>query len=386
VSTYKYYVPALSIFGYGCIDALSEEFIGRNYKNALIVTDKGVCDLGIADKIIDVVKKAGMQWALFNDVKPNPTTGNVEAGLRAFREHGCDCIVTIGGGSAHDCGKAISILAANGGRVQDYVGMDRAAKKGPDIIAVNTTAGTGSECTRAYVITDEENHRKYGIRDRYAQAAIAVDDHALMMSLPRALTAGTGMDALTHAVECLTSRRTFMLANELAMAAIRVIFRCLPRVVENPEDEEAREGMAAGQYLAGLAFGNGGVGLVHAMSHQLSAVYDLPHGLCNAILLPAVMDYNKRASAAQYAEIARLVAPVESQGKTDEELAELAIRNVRELSGKVGTRRPLSGLGVKRGDFTLLAEQTKMDGSYGNNPVLPEIDDIMKIYGSVYDG
>lgn len=385
MSVYRYYAPPLSFFGYGCIDALGEEFQNRHYTCALIVTDKGVCEVGIADRVIRVIEGAGVACALFSEVKPNPTIRNVDAGLRVFQQKGCDCIVTIGGGSAHDCGKAIGILATNGGRIEDYVGLDRSAGKGVDIIAINTTAGTGSECTRAYVISDEKKHKKYGIRDKHAQAAIAVNDHSVMMSLPRSLTAGTGMDALTHAVECVVSKNTFMLTSELAMAAVKMVFRWLPQAVDHPSDGEAREGMAVAQYLAGLAFGNGGVGLVHSMSHQLSAVYDLPHGLCNAILLPAVMAYNKEACADRYAEIARLIAPAESAGKPEAALADLAIEKVIGLSSVVGTRVSLHELGVKREDYALLAEQTQADGSYRNNPLQPTIGEIIEIYDSVYE-
>ena len=384
MKSYKYQVPAQSIFGYGCLELLGDELKERGYKNALIVTDKGICDLGIADKLINVLDNIKLNHVLFNQVKPNPTTKNVYDGIEVLKKNKCDCVITIGGGSAHDCGKAISIISVNGGKVQDYIGLNQAKKKGVDIIAINTTAGTGSECTQAYVISDEEIQSKYGIRDKFAQAAIAVDDYELMMGLPKSLTAGTGMDALTHAVECLVSINSFVLTEELALAAIRLIFKHLEEAVNNPKSYEAREGMAVGQYLAGLAFGNGGVGLVHSMSHQLSAVYDLPHGLSNAILLPEVMKFNKKASIEKLAEMGKMLAPKQEENTTDEQFADIAIEKIIELSKAVGTRIQLRTLGVKREDFSLLAEKTLKDGSIRNTPVKPTMEEIIEIYESVF--
>jgi len=380
----KYQTPAMSIFGYESIKMLGEELKQREYKKALIVTDKGICEIGVADKLTAVLDEIGLDYVLYNQVKPNPTTKNVYEGIEELKKNNCDCVITIGGGSAHDCGKAISIVAENGGKVQDYIGLNQAKKKGVDIIAINTTAGTGSECTQAYVISDEETHSKYGIRDKYAQASIAVDDYEIMMGLPKSLTAGTGMDALTHAVECLVSVNSFLLTDELALSAIKLIFKHLENAVNNPKSLEAREGMAVAQYLAGLAFGNGGVGLVHSMSHQLSAVYDLPHGLSNAILLPEVMKFNKKASAAKLAQMGRLLAPVQKEEITDEELADIAIAKIEELSKAVGTKIGLASLGVKRSDFKLLAEKTLNDGSIRNTPVKPTIEEVIEIYLLVY--
>lgn len=380
----KYQTPAMSIFGYESIKMLGEELKEREYKKALIVTDKGICEIGVADKLTAVMDQIGLDYVIYNKVKPNPTTTNVYDGIEELKKNNCDCVITIGGGSAHDCGKAISIVAENGGKVQDYIGLNQAKKKGVDIIAINTTAGTGSECTQAYVISDEESHSKYGIRDKYAQATIAVDDYEIMMGLPKSLTAGTGMDALTHAVECLVSVNSFLLTDELALSAIKLVFQHLENAVNNPKSLEAREGMAVAQYLAGLAFGNGGVGLVHSMSHQLSAVYDLPHGLSNAILLPEVMKFNKKASTAKLAQMGRLLVPVQKEEITDEELADIAIAKIEELSQAVGTKIGLASLGVKRSDFKLLAEKTLMDGSIRNTPVKPTIEEVIEIYLLVY--
>jgi alcohol dehydrogenase len=384
MSVYKFFSPNCSIFGYGCIEALEDEFARKGYKKALIVAGRVICEVGIADKVIRILDKACIGHALFNEVKPNPTTDNVKAGLDLLKSENCDFIVTIGGGSAHDCGKAIGILATNGGEVEDYFGSDMSEHKSLDIVAINTTAGTGSECTRAYVITDEYKQQKTGIRDRNALVTIAVDDHSLMMSLPPKLTAGTGMDALVHAIESYISINGFMLTSELAVTAMTVIFKWLRIAVKEPGNEKAREGMAVGGYLAGLAFGNGGVGMVHAISHQLSAVYDLPHGLCNAILLPPVMDFNKRGIAGKLAELARILRPMDNAGKSDDDLADIAIAEFRHLSADVGTLIPLHELGVKKVDFALLAKKALGDRTLANNPIQPSADDIIEVLTKAY--
>lgn len=384
MAVYKYFGPNCSMFGYGCIEGLDEELTRRGYRKALIVTDRPIVKLGIADKIVAVLDGAGIGHALFAEVKPNPTVENVKAGLAMLKSEACDFIVTIGGGSSHDCGKAIGILATNGGSVEDYKGMDKSGRKALDIVAVNTTAGTGSECTRAYVISDEEKRTKTGIRDRNALATIAVNDHSLMMSLPAKLTAATGMDALVHAVECYISKSGFLLTSELALAAIRCVFAWLPEAVADPSSEKAREGMAVAEYIAGLAFGNGGVGMVHATSHQLSAVYDLPHGLCNAILLPPVMRFNKRAAAGKLAEIGRFLRPLDARNDDDSAMADAAIAEFENLSSKIGTLVRLRELGVKEEDFGLLARKALADGSMGNNPVQPTPEEVIEVLKSVY--
>lgn len=373
MTVHKFYAPQCSLFGYGSLGGIGEEIAGRSLKKALIVTDQSLVRMGMAAEIISILEKGNIQYAVFDGVKPNPTVENIDRGTALLRSEGCDLVISLGGGSAHDCAKAITILATNGGSILDYRGMDKSSRKPLPLIAVNTTAGTASETTRAYVIVDEKTGEKFGTRDKNAIPVLAVDDHRLMMGLPAGLTAGTGMDALTHAVEAYTSVNGFLLPSELALSAIRLIFRHLKKAVLSP-DEESREGMAVGQYLAGLAFGNAGCGLVHSMSHQLSAVYDLPHGLCNAIILPAVCRFNCRDSWAlgRYAQIGEAVFPLEARGKTEEEIAEFFIGQIEVLSRAIGTKRRLSDLVVKREDIPLLAGKTLLDGSLGNNPVQPD--------------
>lgn len=378
---YEYYSPKRSLFGFGCREKLKEVITEAGYHKAMIVTDETLVKLGIVGMVSSVLDEASVPYVVFDQVKPNPTVANAEAGLAVFQENGCDFLVSIGGGSAHDCAKAIGIVHANGGSVRSYRGTNKSLRPATPVIAVNTTSGTGSECTRAYVLVDEKTEEKYGNRDKNALVSLAVNDHELMMNLPANLTAGTGMDALTHAIECYSSVNSFLLTRELAITSIRLIFNCLEEAVHS-HTEKSREGMATAQYLAGLAFGNGGVGLVHSMSHQLSAVYNLPHGLCNAILLPQVMRFNSLNTLAmqRYSEISHVVFPVECAEKDDEACCDILIEKITVLSQAVGTKIALGDLGVRRQDVALLAAKALKDGSLPNNPVLPSAEQIEAIY------
>lgn len=381
MSVFKYYGPTCTLFGYGCLSALGDEIISNGYKKALIVTDKALIKLGVAGKVCDELDKKEIPYSIYDGVKPNPTINNVNDGLAVLKKENCDFLISIGGGSAHDCAKAISILATNGGNVEDYRGADKSKVKALPLVAVNTTAGTASECTRAYVIVNEETNDKYGIKDKNALAAIAVDDHELMMGLPKGLTAGTGMDALTHAVESYISVNAFCMTSTLALSAIKLILKHLEGAALN-SNEKDREAMATGQYLAGLAFGNAGCALVHSMSHQLSAIYDLPHGLCNAVLLPEVMKFNcmDQTTEAKFAELAEDIYPFECAGKNVADKALLFIDKVEGLSNRIGTKVTLTSLGVKEEDIELLAKKALKDGSYGNNPIKATKEQVMQLY------
>lgn len=381
---YRFYAPKCSLFGYGSLNGLGEEIHKRGYQKALIVTDSSLIKLGVVKCVSDVLDDGAIRYCIYDGVKPNPTVKNVDSGLDMLKKENCDFVISIGGGSAHDCAKAITILAANGGSILDYRGADQSKVPAIPLVAVNTTAGTASETTRAYVIVNEDTGEKFGSKDQYVIPAVAVDDHQLMMGLPKGLTAGTGMDALTHAVEAFTSINGFVITSELALAAIRLIFKNLEKASLCP-DEESREGMAAGQYLAGLAFGNAGCGLVHSMSHQLSAVYDLPHGLCNAIILPTVCRFNCSDENAlrKYAQIGEMLFPLEVQGKTEPEKAEFLITQIEAVSERIGTKCRLADLNVKAEDIPLLAEKTLCDGSLGNNPVQPSKTQIEELFAAL---
>lgn len=384
MDTYRFYAPKCSLFGYGSINGLGEEIHKRGYQKALIVTDPSLVRLGIVKSVLNVLDNGAIRYCIYDGVKPNPTVQNVDSGLKMLKEENCDFVLSIGGGSAHDCAKAVTILGANGGSILDYRGTDKSKMPALPLVAVNTTAGTASETTRAYVIVDEDTGEKFGSKDQYVIPVVAVDDHQMMMGLPKSLTAGTGMDALTHAMEAFTSINGFSITSELALAAIRLIFRNLEKASICP-DEESREGMAAGQYLAGLAFGNAGCGLVHSMSHQLSAVYDLPHGLCNAVLLPAVCRFNCSDEDARkkYAQIGEMLFPLEVQEKAEQERAEFLIAQIEAMSERIGTKCHLAELNVKIEDIPLLAEKTLCDGSLGNNPVKPSKAQIEELFASL---
>ena len=372
--------PHIALFGQNSRSLLADLLKDKQYKKALIVTDANLVKLGIFEKVTEVLDQIGMEYAAYSDVNPNPTTTNVLNAFDRYQKEGCDLVLTIGGGSPQDCGKAVAILAKNGGNLLDYIKDKKPTKGAVDIVAVTTTAGTGSECTYAYVISDPDAQMKYGTRDANTQPMIAVNDIDLMINLPPHITAATGMDALTHAVECLIGRRLFLLTRELGLAAVKLIFEYLPLAVSDGHNLEARDGMATAQYLAGLAFGNSGVGMVHSLSHQLSAIYNTPHGLANAILLPVILEYERPECTPQLAMIARQMWAVESADLSDDEAAKLTVSKIIELSKTVGTRKPLSEVGVKESDLDLLAEKTMSDGSLGNSARIPNKEEVVQIF------
>ena len=381
MNTFKFYSPKCAFFGYGCLSEVGDEILSNGYKKALIVTDKSLIKLGMIEKVTKMLEKAKIEFSVFDGVKPNPTVANVNAGLDQLKKENCDFCISVGGGSAHDCAKAICILATNGGEIMDYIGVNKSKVCPLPLVAVNTTAGTASEFTQAFVIVDEKTSTKVGSRDKNVVAAIAVDDHELMMGLPKGLTAGTGMDALTHAIEAYTSKRGFEMTSAIGMAAIREVFRFLPGAVLNP-NETNRGGMAVAQYLAGMAFGNSSCGMVHSMSHQLSAIYDLPHGVSNAILLPTVVEFNCKdeVAKAKYAELAEAIFPYECENKKIDDKAKIFINEIRKLSIKIGIPADLTSMGVKKEDVDLLAQKAMKDGSLAGNPIMPTEEQVKELY------
>lgn len=371
--------PPVSLFGKGSLSRLPG-YIGGRYRKALLVSDFGIVSLGLHKAVAAVLEDAKLPWVLYGEVKPNPTFKNVLAALELFRSGDCDVIVSVGGGSAIDCAKAVSILAANQGTIYDYIRDERSATAAIDHIAVATTAGTGSEASHSYVITDEAVHIKYGVRDRFALPAIAVNDADLVFGLPKSLTAATGMDALTHAVESFIGPRQSYLAQEMALSAMGLIFQNLSCACAEPGNTQAREKMSVAQFMAGLAFGNTNVGLVHCMSHQLSALYDTPHGIANAALLPAVLHFEKSACLPQLARIARTLWPQETLSLDERAAAELTIGKIADLSAAVGTNPALSTLGMKERDIPLLAQKTLEDGSINNAARFPTAEQVCQVF------
>jgi alcohol dehydrogenase len=370
-----------NMMGAGCLPDAMSLVRSRGYRHALIVTDAPLTALGVTEKVASLLRERDVQVTVFDGVQPNPTVSNVNAGLAAQQQAGADCIISLGGGSPHDCAKVIAVLATNGGTVMDYRGADKVKKAPLPLIAINTTAGTASEITRFAVITEETRHLKMNIVDRQLAPLISVNDPELMRGMPASLTAATGMDALTHAVEAYVSKLATPVTDACALHAIKLIGQYLPRAVSNGrEDIEARENMTSAQFLAGMAFNNAFLGYVHAMAHQLGGQYNLPHGVCNALLLPHVEAANVSACAPRLADVARALG-VNTFDLSVEAAAQAAVKAMHDLARAVGIPARLSELGVKREDFALMAANAMKDGSGATNPrkfTQPEIEAIFE--------
>jgi alcohol dehydrogenase len=379
--TRQFLMTPENMMGSGCLPDAMSLVQARGYRHALIVTDAPLTALGVTEKVGSLLRERGVAVTVFDGVQPNPTVSNVNAGLVALHRAAADCIISLGGGSPHDCAKVIAVLATNGGAVSDYRGADKVKKTPLALIAINTTAGTASEITRFAVITDEAQHLKMNIADRQLAPLISVNDPELMRGMPASLTAATGMDALTHAVEAYVSKLATPVTDACALHAIKLIGQYLPRAVSSGHDDmAARENMTAAQFLAGMAFNNAFLGYVHAMAHQLGGRYNLPHGVCNALLLPHVEAANASACAARLADVARALG-VHTEGLSDDAAARAAVKAMHDLARSVGIPARLSELGVKREDIPLMAANAMKDGSGATNPrkfTQPEIEAIFE--------
>lgn len=379
---FGFYIPTVTLMGIGAHKQAGERVKTLGCKKPLIVTDKGIAKAGIADKIADIVRKdAKAEVVIFDDTIPNPTDKNAHDGLEVFKKNKCDSIISLGGGSSHDCGKAVGILAANGGKIQDYEGMDRSAKPMPPFIAINTTAGTASEMTRFCIITDTKRKVKMAIVDWRVTPNVAINDPLLMAGMPPLLTAATGMDALTHAVEAYVSTIATPVTDACALKAIELIAEHLRAATANGGDMVARDGMAYAEYLAGMAFNNASLGHVHAMAHQLGGFYNLPHGVCNAILLPTVERFNLIAKMDRFIDIAVTLGE-NVEGLSPRAAAETALDAIKTLSKDVGIPSGLKELGVKEADLKIMAENAQKDACGLTNPRCPSLDDVIAIYKS----
>lgn len=338
-----YYVPSINIMGAGCLQELGPAISDLGFKKALVVTDKFLVSCGIAEKVTNVLKEQNIEFVIYDEVLPNPTCEVVNNGLIELKRHECDFVVSIGGGSPQDTAKAVALLATNGGDIRTYEGVNVTKNKALPIVAVNTTAGTSSEVTINYVITDEERHVKMVMVDKNSLVTITVNDPELMVNKPAALTAATGMDALTHAIETLVTPGAYAVTDATALDAVKIIFEYLPRAVKNGQDIEAREQMVYAIFLGGIAFSNAGLGNVHAMAHQLGGVYDLPHGVCNAMLLPHVEEVNAKHVPEKFVAIAK-VLDYDVKGKSADECAAYVIERIKELSKEVGIPQTLEEL------------------------------------------
>lgn len=374
-----------SYFGAGARRMLADEFRGRGYVRAFVVTDKDLIRFGVAGKVTGVLDEAGIAYEIFSDLKPNPTVKNVQAGVEAFRRSGADAIVAIGGGSAMDTAKAVGIIAANPafGDVVSLEGMAPTANRSVPVFALPTTAGTAAEVTINYVITDEANTKKMVCVDPKDIPAVAIIDAELMAAMPRGLTAATGMDALTHAIEGYITKGAWTLTDMFELKAVELIARWLPAAVENGADTEAREGMAVAQYIAGMGFSNVGLGLVHGMAHPLGAFYDIPHGVANALLLPYVMQYNMESSLVKFGDVARAMG-VDTAGMDTRQAAQAAVDAVRALAVRVGIPQRLSSLGVREEELPRLAASALADVCTPGNPRDTSAEEILALYREAF--
>lgn len=362
-----FYMPALNVIGEGGLANAVTYITEQKFKKALIVTDNVLNKKGVVELFTHLLTEQGIESVVFDRVKANPTITNVNEGLNTLKQCHCDFVVSLGGGSPHDCAKGIALVARNGGEIADYEGVDQSKLPQLPLIAINTTAGTASEMTRFAIITDEKRHVKMAIVDKHTTPVLSINDPSLMLSMPASLTAATGMDALTHAIEAYVSTAATPITDAVALKAIELINDNLPTAVTEPEDMFAREQMAYAQFMAGMAFNNASLGYVHAMAHQLGGFYDLPHGVCNAVLLPHVQRYNAQVSAKRLKDVATSMG-VDTSEMSDQQGAEAAIQAIETLARKVGIPEGLEMLDVKVSDIPLLAENALKDVCGLTNP------------------
>jgi len=374
-----FYMPALNIMGSGSLIEAVNFIKEQGFKKALIVTDTALNKLGVVKQFTDLLEQQKILSIVFDKTQPNPTVGNVNDGLKVLKEINCDFVVSLGGGSPHDCAKGIALVASNGGEISDYEGLNQSKKPQLPLISINTTAGTASEMTRFAIITDENRHVKMAIVDKHTTPMLSVNDPLLMVGMPATLTAATGMDALTHAIEAYVSTAATPITDAVSLKAIELIKDNLVTAVEDGENIHAREQMAYAQFMAGMAFNNASLGYVHAMAHQLGGFYDLPHGVCNAVLLPHVQRYNASVCPARLKEVAVSLG-VDVTGMSVEQGANAAISAIETLSLHVGIPVGLALLGVNKDDIPLLAENALKDVCGLTNPKQASHDDICQIY------
>ena len=378
----KFMLNETSYHGAGAIKAIPDEIKNRGLCKAFVASDPDLIKFGITSKVTDLLDNAGISYSIYSDIKPNPTIENVQHGVEAFKAAGADCIVAIGGGSSMDTAKAIGIIIANPefADVRSLEGVAPTKNPSVPIIAVPTTAGTAAEVTINYVITDVEKKRKFVCVDCHDIPVVAVVDPDMMSSMPKGLTAATGMDALTHAIEGYITLGAWELSDMFHLKAIEIISRSLRDAVNNTK--EGREGMALGQYVAGMGFSNVGLGVDHSMAHTLSAYYDMPHGKACATLLPAVMEYNAEATGEKYREIARAMGVKNVDSMTQEEYRAAAVKAVSDLASDVGIVLSLKGV-VKEEDVHQMSVDAYNDACRPGNPRETSIEDIEAIYRSL---
>lgn len=383
---YRMILNETSYFGAGCRESIAIEAARRGFKKAFFVTDKDLIRFKVADKVIEVFEKNNIPYEIYSDVKANPTIANVQNGVAAFTASGADFIVALGGGSAIDTAKGIGIVFNNPefADVKSLEGVADTKKKAVPTFALPTTAGTAAEVTINYVIIDEDAKKKMVCVDPNDIPAVAIVDPELMYSMPKGLTAATGMDALTHAIESYITPGAWAMSDMMELKAIEMIAANLKAAVDNGSDPVAREAMSQAQYIAGMGFSNVGLGIVHSMAHPLGAHYDTPHGVANALLLPYVMEYNAESPAApKYIHIAKAMG-VDTTGMTEAEGVKAAVDAVKQLSLSIGIPQKLNEIGVRKEDLHTLAVDAFNDVCTGGNPRLTSIEDIEALYNLAY--
>lgn len=378
----RFVLNEISYHGAGAIKEIAAEAQGRGFKKAFVCSDPDLVKFGVTKKVLDVLDQAGLTYELYSNIKPNPTIENVQTGVAAFKNSGADYLIAIGGGSSMDTAKAIGIIIANP-EFEDVVSLEGVAptkNKSVPIFAVPTTAGTAAEVTINYVITDAEKNRKMVCVDPKDIPVVAFVDPEMMASMPKGLTAATGMDALTHAIEGYITAGAWELSDMFHIKAIEIIARSLRAAVAN--EPEGRTDMALGQYVAGMGFSNVGLGIVHSMAHPLGALYDTPHGVANAIILPTVMEYNAPATGEKYREIARAMGVEGVDAMSQEEYRKAAIDAVKKLSTDVGIPADLKEI-VKEEDIPFLAQSAYDDACRPGNPRETSVEEITELYKSL---
>ncbi len=378
----RFILNETSYHGAGAINAIADEAVRRGFKKALVCSDPDLIKFGVTKKVIDVLDAANLAYEIYSEIKPNPTIENVQHGVEAFKAAGADYLVAIGGGSSMDTAKGVGIIINNPefADVRSLEGVAPTKNKSVPIFAVPTTAGTAAEVTINYVITDVEKNRKMVCVDVNDIPVVAFVDPEMMSTMPKGLTAATGMDALTHAIEGYITAGAWELSDMFHIKAIEIIARSLRGAVNN--EAEGREGMALGQYVAGMGFSNVGLGIVHSMAHPLGALYDTPHGIANAIILPTVMEYNAEATGEKYREIARAMGVAGVDAMTQEEYRKAAIDAVKKLSADVGIPADLKAI-VKEEDIPFLAQSAYDDACRPGNPKETSVEDITALYKSL---
>lgn len=378
----RFILNETSYHGDGAIKEIATEVKARGFKKAFICSDPDLVKFGVTQKVIDVLSENNMEYELYSNIKPNPTIENVQTGVEAFKKAGTDYLIAIGGGSSMDTAKAIGIVINNPefADIRSLEGVADTKNKSVPILAVPTTAGTAAEVTINYVITDAEKNRKMVCVDPHDIPVVAFVDPGMMSSMPKGLTAATGMDALTHAIEGYITAGAWELSDMFHLKAIEIISRSLRGAVDNTP--EGREGMALGQYVAGMGFSNVGLGIVHSMAHPLGALYDTPHGIANAIILPTVMEYNAEATGEKYRDIAKAMGVQGTENMTQEEYRKAAVDAVKQLSSDVGIPADLKEI-VKEEDIPFLAQSAYDDACRPGNPKETSVEDITELYKSL---